>query len=80
MALTLKMREALDVWERRDRRYTEGVVNAQETALIDGQPWIHFRTARALANRGLATISGYGEECVVVVHDSGYRAGTGGDR
>lgn len=33
-----------------------GVVTTSASALIDGQAWIHWRTARALAARGLVVI------------------------
>lgn len=34
-----------------------GVVTSGATALIDNQPWIHWRTANALADRGLAVVT-----------------------
>lgn len=44
-----------------------GVVSADATAMIDGQAWIHWRTAYALHDRGLAEVRGYGEEAEVVL-------------
>jgi hypothetical protein len=51
--MTAKMQAALELL----RRYDEpGVYGADETATIDGQPWINWRTAEALERRGLVTI------------------------
>lgn len=44
--------------EARARRHEpHGVVYAGRTDWIDGQAWIHWRTADALERRGRATVS-----------------------
>jgi hypothetical protein len=44
-----------------------GVVSTGSTAIIDGQLWMHWRTAYALHERGLARVIGEGEEAEVVL-------------
>lgn len=39
-----------------------GVITTGPTALIDGQPWINWRTAEALERRNLGRVVGVGEE------------------
>lgn len=34
----------------------EGAVSTEATRRIDGQPWIHWRTARSLEERGLVHV------------------------
>lgn len=48
------MKAALELL-RRDAHHA-GVYCAEYTCLIDGQPWINWRTADALERRGLVTI------------------------
>jgi hypothetical protein len=38
-----------------------GVVTSGPTAILDGQPWIHYRTAYSLHQRGLVRVHPYGE-------------------
>ena len=39
-----------------------GVITSGETSLIDGQPWINWRTAAALERKGFGKCEGWGEE------------------
>lgn len=71
-ALSRKQREALKMIREHGYGYVgeegrEGVVTSGPTCLIDGQPWINWRTAYALARRGLAEVRGLGEEQTVWV-------------
>jgi hypothetical protein len=53
--MTRAMQYALDLLRSSDQ---PGVVMGpgDSSRLIDGQPWIHFQTARALERRGLVSI------------------------
>lgn len=51
---------------------TPGVLTTGRTALIDNQPWIHWRTAYALQDRELVTIVGYGEEAEIHMGTSAF--------
>ncbi len=41
---------------------TPGVITTGASAVYDGQPWIHWRTAEALEVRGKVKLVGYGTE------------------
>lgn len=70
VGLTVKQRVALALIREHGYSYVgeegrEGVVTTEATCLLDGQPWINWRTAHALERRGLAEVRGYGEETTV---------------
>jgi hypothetical protein len=48
---------------REHENYDEGwgVVGCESTGLIDGQPWVHWRTAAALEDRGLVKVENWDE-------------------
>jgi len=48
--------ELLVAQEQHGYRNGEGVASMAASALMDGQAWIHFQTARALERRGLVTL------------------------
>lgn len=65
--MTPKMRKALTMMREHGIYHVGdshvcGVVTSAATHLSSGQPWIHWRTAYALRDAGLATIEGHGEE------------------
>ena len=69
-ATTPRQREALRLIREHGSGYVgedghEAVVTSGPTCLIDGQPWIDWRTAYALERRGLAEVRGIGEEQTV---------------
>jgi hypothetical protein len=57
--VTRKQREALRMLQQHGDPHIGpggGVVMNEATALFDGQPWLHWRTAEALERSGLAEI------------------------
>jgi hypothetical protein len=51
--MTVHQRYALAILEQRAQ---PGVITSGATAIYDGQPWINWRTAFSLRDRGLVTI------------------------
>ena len=57
--LSKRQNDAVEIL-RRSRH--PGVLTSSKTAMIDGQPWIHWMTAYALHEKGVVNIEPYGEE------------------
>lgn len=66
--LTPKQAEAIRLLRQHGITYADqpgvfiGNITSGETALYDGQPWINWRTAEALARKGYGKCEGWGEE------------------
>jgi hypothetical protein len=57
--MTRKQREALAMLRKHGDSvigHGGGVLTSSASCLVDGQPWIHWRTAQALERLGLACI------------------------
>lgn len=74
MRLSPKQQEALSLIARHGIRYTNdpdvyAVVTSMATCVLDGQPWINWRTAYALESKGFGKVDGYGEETQFILTD-----------
>jgi hypothetical protein len=75
MTLTNKQKTALGMVREHGIGYVGedvkiGIMTSGPTSLIDGQPWINWRTAEALERKGFGKCQGWGEEAEFVLAEA----------